>query len=250
MTFIRIVLFIAAVVTVAITSDDILSEKLVKDYQARLAEPAAVDALIRQIYAPAYESLASLRQDYPTFTPQLELASERGSAYLHYLGSDKPLAIFTVQLPDVLVTVDVQGQPLQVQRCGLEPNDCPVVRPLSTEFGIVAELYFQQGADGPKQPAVDFATSWVNAGQVETHYNCFWAYTSDITAEQLTIQSTLDRYQPYETRELYGFYAVTFNFVLEAGKAPQPSHRYATFQRITREQFFAQQGCNHLQGGF
>lgn len=246
MNLIRILLFIAALVTVVITSDDILSEQRVNESLARLNAPANIDALIREVYAPAYDGLESLRQDYPDFTPAFTQASERRSAYLHSLGLVDTLATFSVQLPDTRMTVDMQGKVLLREQCGMAPGDCPVVRPASTEFGLVAELYFQPSEDVSKIPALDYYASWENGGQVETRENCFWSYTPDVSRDQFTLQSTLNRYEPYEPKGIYGFYAVEFNFILDGDRAPLPPHQYGKFTRISRADFFARKGCNHL----
>ncbi len=246
MNLIRIPLFIAAVATVVVTSDDLLSEKWVKESQALLNAPAHVDTLVREIYAPAYGGLADLNQDYPGFTPVYRVASDRRSAYLHALGLVDSLVTFKVQLPDLEMTVDMQGKELSRQRCGTEPDGCPLVRPASNEFGVVAELYFQTGDDTAKQPALDHVASWLQDGQVETRQNCFWAYTPDVSREQFSLQSTLNRYEPYEPKGLYGFYAVEFNFVLDGDKVAEPTEHYAKWTRISRDAFFARKGCSQV----
>lgn len=242
MNLLRIIAFIAALITVIVTSDDILSEKLIREQTLQLNHPDTINRAIRYGFSALYDNLEALRKDYPDFTPEVKHWSGQGSAYLHYLHMGAGLGRYSIRLPDQLIIVDASGQPESSLLCGSGKADCVTIAPVFSELGIIGRFYYVD-SQGGKTPAIDIAASWENHGQVETREHCIWAHTSDVTDQKLTVQTMSDRALPYETRDMYGYYNLEVDFqVNDADKAAAP-YRYASLQRLTREQFMAQKGC-------
>lgn len=244
MNLIRIIAFIAAVITVVLTSDDILSEKLIKETTASLNNPSTVNQAIKYGFNAVHESLTSLREDYPDFTPEIKHWSEGGSAYLYYLDVGEGLGLFSIRLPDQLIIVDSEGNPQARHLCGSDTADCEVVTPKVPALGITGSFFYAT-SDGALTPAVDIAAYWERQGQVETLANCIWSFTSDVTEQKLTVDTISNRASPYETKDMYGYYKVVVHFEGDEEKKHAAGYHYAMLERLTKEQFLAYRACNN-----
>lgn len=244
LNLIRLIVLIAAVVTVVLTSDDILSEKLIKDYTAKLNQPATINKAIQYGFNSIHDNLDSLRQDYPNFTPEVKHWSPHGSAYLHYLDIGEGLGKFSIRLPDQLIIVDSEGHPETHLSCGTETDVCEVIMPMTPELGVTGSFFYED-SQGNTTPAIDIAAYWGREGRVETLANCIWSFTPDASRQKLTVESVTNRALPYETKDLFGYYKVNvhFNTGDETGKAA--GYRYAQIERLTKEQFLAYKACNY-----
>lgn len=244
MNLIRLIVLIAAIVTVVLTSDDIFTEKLIKDYAVKLNQPDTINTAIRYGFNSIHENLTSLRQDYPGFTPEVKHWSQKGSAYLHYLDIGEGLGKFSIRLPDQLIIVDSNGRPESRHACGTDAVDCEVIMPVSPELGVTGSFFYEDG-QGNTTPAIDIAAYWGRDGQVETLANCIWSFTADATEQKLTVESVTNRAPHYETKDMYGYYKVNVYFNTSDEKGEASAYRYAVIERLTKEQFLAYKSCNY-----
>lgn len=251
MNLIRIIAFVVALITVVVTSDDILSEKLVKDYTAQLQRTEVVNAALTFGFRPLHTTLASLQQDYPGFTPVVTPWTEGGSAYLYYLGWGGGPGLYSITLPDQRVIIDRNGVPVKALWCASGEGQCEAIAPVNQELGISGTFFYAGSNDNgsgatTSTPAIDIAAYWKAEGQVETRANCIWAYTADISDQTLAVESVSNHAGAYEAIGLYGFYRVEVEFKTSTDNGDTTPFRYTTIERLTREQFFAQKDC--LQG--
>jgi len=204
-----------------------------------VSDAELIQNAIRFAYPRIYDDLAALHVDYPSFEPKVRYWG------LWYRSSDDRLlnrllgfSNYQVKLPDVVVTLSIDGRARYTHQCDAEGRD--ITAPAHPVFGVIGTA---QRETPTHDPVTDFQLDWADGAQGELSQtgHCFAAYSQSNPSAALTISSADSK--PLEIRPRFGFYLVAAQLAPKTAEKTWIKGQYSQ-RRITLQEFLKWKSCS------
>lgn len=174
-------------------------------HMRRLSEEELINAAIRFKYPRIYANIEELRADYSKFRPDVlywkSLTDDQPNQFWEKFVGNK---LFNIRLPDAVVIVNADGQPLFSRRCSENSWCSPTIAPDKPLLGIVGTVQ-----EGPPHyyAAAEVAARWIDDpnGTAFVSGHCFAAFSQ---SEKPTLRIISSSGNPVEISDRYGYFLV------------------------------------------